>query len=269
MEQDGRASEYFYPLSLLRAHTQQGGATGETIPNLSLGVQPPITKAVGLLPWSYQAPKWYPDSVHYVRQWWPSLPGVQSLCNAVTLVMAEEVQGPLRFVLTQHYFEAGLPGADHVTSEGVPGTLRKNYPMSYVSIPFAIACTIMRNEQSGDDGDDDDSDYTLVPLIATDFGHAVWIEHITHIESLRIGDGADAAMGEPVYYSMGRRMRFVTFPPISSMWTHNNSEELTVRTLETPAELNLNTVNNICLDQSQGTVTLSVTDGRIYVLYYE
>ena len=183
--------------------------------------------------------------------------------------MAEDIQGPLRFILTQHYFEGGLPGADEISgvaTEGFPEQLRKNYPMSYVSIPFAIACTSMRNELSGDNEEDEEGDLTLVPLIATDFGHAVWIEHITHIEP---HGAVQNGISEPVYYTTGRRLRFVTFPPVSSMWTRNHSEELIVRTLETPAELNLNAVNNICLDQSQGTVTLSVQDGRIFVLYYE
>ena len=239
------------------------------MPSLTTGLQPPVTKAISLAPWSYRAPKWYPDSVHYVRQWWPSLPGVPSLCNAVTLVMAEDMQGPMRFILTQHYFEAGLPDAESVNPENPPEELSKSYPMSYVNIPFAIACTSMRNEQAGpDEEEDEEADFTQVPLIATDFGHAVWIEHITHIDHYH-DDPNDENGDGPVYYSTGRRLQFVTFPPVSSMWTHDYTEELIVRTLETPASLNLNLVNNICLDQSQGTVTLSVTDGRIFVLYYE
>ena len=267
-EQDGRAAEYFYPLALLRKYIQFGAASGRATPTLASGVEAPVSRAVGLVPWSYKAPKWYPDSVHYVRQWWPSMPGVPSLCSAVTLVMAEDVQGPLRFVLTQHYFEAGLPGGDPASTKGPPESLRKTYPMSYVSIPFAIACTSTRNEQAVGDEEDEEGDFTQVPLIATDFGHAVWIEHLTRVDPAQPDDLGAAQR----YFSIGRRLRFVTFPPVSSMWAREHDsriDELTVRTLDAPEGLNLNIVNNICLDQSQGTVTLSVTDGKIFVLYYE
>ena len=45
--------------------------------------------------------------------------------------------------------------------------------------------------------------------------------------------------------------------------------EGTVRTLEIPDELDLDTVETINIDQSQGAVIISVKEGKIFILCYE
>ena len=45
--------------------------------------------------------------------------------------------------------------------------------------------------------------------------------------------------------------------------------EGTVRTLEVPDELDLDNVETINIDQSQGAVILSVKEGKIFILCYE
>jgi hypothetical protein len=47
------------------------------------------------------------------------------------------------------------------------------------------------------------------------------------------------------------------------------TEEAVVRTLEIPEELDLDVVETINIDQSQGAVILSVKDGKIFILRYE
>lgn len=248
-------------------HQQSISSTGDSVPSLTLGIQPTSTLSVSLVPWLYTPPDWYPDSVHYVRQWWPTLPGVPAMCNAVTLVLREDILHSPRYVLRQHYFYAGLSEPKSQDTRESKNTKLEDaaqgsqkLAMSYVDPPFCVACTrSTRNDPTGDD-DDDDDDSTEVPLIATDFGHAVWIEHIPH------PDGVSEHLG---YWGM--RLQFVTFPPVSSMWAQpeETPTRLTVQTLDVPVELNLYDVNNICLDQAQGTVTLSVKEGKIFVLYYE
>lgn len=258
--------------------------TDTTVPLLTRHVEPLTKRSLELSPWRYDVPMWFPDSVHYVRQWWPALPGIPSLCNAVTLLLSDEDQSPLRYVITQHYFEAGLPVSNariandesDTPAYGTPEDDERKLAMTYVSRPFAISftSTSSTNEQQVEA---DDDDITEVPLIATDFGHAVWLEDVYTQQPVKVPlvdqvEGVQQDREETIYRYLEKRLRFVTFPPISSMWASADSAkstELSPHTLPTPKGLKLEEVNNICLDQSQGTVTLSVKDGKIYILYYE
>lgn len=130
----------------------------------------------------------------------------------------------------------------------------------YVSTPFEVVCLV--------DGTDDEDEGTVNdrprPLIAVDFGHAVWIEFVDNEDDMfrpRAGD-PDA-----------KWLRFVTFPPYQG----NVNEDGTlrewpggeVRTLDIPDELDLDSVETINIDQSQGAVILSVREGKIFILCYE
>jgi hypothetical protein len=122
----------------------------------------------------------------------------------------------------------------------------------YVSKPFEVVCI----QEASDDEEEFTSDRPR-PLVAVDFGHAVWIEYtdaITH------PTGGEA-----------KWLRFVTFPSVcedtSSIDTSRS--EGTVRTLEVPDELDLDNVETINIDQSQGAVILSVKEGKIFILCYE
>ncbi|KAL0574511.1 hypothetical protein V5O48_007444 [Marasmius crinis-equi] len=137
------------------------------------------------------------------------------------------------------------------------------------------------------------------PLVAVDFGHAVWIEYVPDEEQQQ-GKGKEAEHhheddldeldeNEPFFHwhsvrheranngigteSDPKRLRFVTFPPYIDVYDGERDPQLNamgeVRTLEVPAELDLDNVETINIDQSQGAVILSVKSGQIFILCYE
>ncbi|KAG0708562.1 hypothetical protein DFH29DRAFT_794930 [Suillus ampliporus] len=208
----------------------------------------------------YPFPPWYPESAHFVRQWWPTLPGVPRLsCTVVLLAAHDPETHRTRFVLAQHYFKVpiapeGLPvvgGAS--TSSSTQANDDDMLHLWYVSTPFEVVCVL----EEGDD--DEDTGDRPRPLVAVDFGHAVWVEYA-------------APDDQPHPHPHPRRrvpkcLRFVTFPPVYGR--RGRTEEAVVRTLEIPEELDLDVVETINIDQSQGAVILSVKDGKIFILRYE
>lgn len=278
-------------------------------------------------------PPWYPESAHFVRQWWPTLASVPRLsCTVVLLADHEPETHRTRYVLAQHYFKVPLIEPDEldqipaaaakavadahgntplptveVHADGFPSPQRmrtKHSPtvslssasssttseywngdtppdpdpdpdeqpqrlrgaessmmrLWYVSDPFEVVCVLDGVE---DDLDPDGSSERPRPLMAVDFGHAVWIEFVFPPDEERDE----------------KRLRFVTFPPV----THDRDEmtygsengsaahslEGVVHTLEIPPELDLDTVETINIDQSQGAIIISVRDGKIFILCYE
>ncbi len=67
----------------------------------------------------YPFPPWYPESAHFVRQWWPSLPNIPRVsCTVVLLAAHDPHTHRTRFVLAQHYFRVPL---DHTEwNDGLP-----------------------------------------------------------------------------------------------------------------------------------------------------
>lgn len=135
----------------------------------------------------------------------------------------------------------------------------------YVSTPFEVVCVM--------DGAEDEEDVMNDrprPLVAVDFGHAVWIEFVENEDDLGPRPEGD---------SDAKWLRFVTFPPFGE----GGQEGVTlnadgtpqvgmggeVRTLEIPDDLDLDSVETINIDQSQGAIILSVRDGKIFILCYE
>ncbi|TFK85785.1 hypothetical protein K466DRAFT_587819 [Polyporus arcularius HHB13444] len=264
-------------------------------------------------------PPWYPESAHFVRQWWPTLASVPKLsCTVVLLADHEPDTHRTRYVLAQHYFKVPLiePGdlvhfpvaaakaaADmHAPVKGFAKPLENGVACSttvssssstttssdydawtglaaresaspthrtgtietpmmrlwYVSDPFEVVCVL---DGMDDDMDPDDAQERPRPLMAVDFGHAVWVE-FTYPPELERDE---------------KRLRFVTFPPVTT-----DREEMTygggrtaaslegvVHTLDVPDELDLDTVETINIDQSQGAIIISVRDGKIFILCYE
>jgi hypothetical protein len=286
----------------------------------------------------------YPDSCHFVRQWWPATPATelrQSIsrrvsCTVVLLARHDRETHHNSYVLAQHYFGTPLsalftdealpppelepasrrPGPSNSRSDGsvsapaprkptrVP-QLMEGVPlrMWYVSAPFDIVCVADRSVP--DDLDEDDF-MRERPLLAVDFGHAVWIEWHTpsaeerardaeYAQLLAIvtdtdGDGDEAlstrmSASVPIpeaaedaphdrRHVMKRRLMFSTFPAveIDALGRELNpgrSSEAVVRRLEVPEELDLGQVETINIDQSQGAIFMSVKDGQIFVVYYE
>jgi hypothetical protein len=218
-------------------------------------------------PWSDQL--WYPESAHFVRQWWPTLPSVPRLsCTVVLLAQHHPQTHVTKYVLAQHYFTVPL---DKSGTETDPKDVTMR--MWYVSVPFEVVCV---SDQAADE--EEDASEVLPrqrPLLAVDFGHAVWLEHV------RAADDEE----DEVPYERGQiRLRFVSFPGVrlesegravrSGIGSGGGSDgtfemEGATRTLMIPNELDLHDVETINIDQSQGAVILSVRQGKIFILCYE
>ncbi|KAI6100650.1 hypothetical protein F5141DRAFT_1009271 [Pisolithus sp. B1] len=221
----------------------------------------------------YPFPPWYPESAHFVRQWWPTLPGVPRLsCTVVLLAAHDPETHRTRFALAQHYFKVPITrptNADNSGSSAGEDDGNEDDEMLhlwYVSTPFEVVCVL---DSPADNGDDEDTGDRPRPLVAVDFGHAVWVEYAAEPGGVY---GVDASR---------LCLRFVTFPPVhttndrqhgkghASNGGGRTREEAIVRTLEIPEELDLDGVETINIDQSQGAVILSVKEGKIFILRYE
>ena len=168
----------------------------------------------------------------------------------------------------------------------------------YVSQPFEV----VRVSDAPGIIEEEDLPERHRPLIAVDFGHAVWIEYSNvtvgndeqqlqpdqdqKLELEQDQSGTEDWVGNTklkpeVERESPKRLRFVTFPPfgedhgakverpLGKTWGSTYSYEGEVRTLEIPSELDLGTVETINIDQSQGAVILSDKGGRIFILCYE
>lgn len=144
----------------------------------------------------------------------------------------------------------------------------------YVSTPFEVVRVLDDTEEDDPDGMTD----RPRPLVAVDFGHAVWVEYVDTDERRAARGSGSAEGGIPAVPVDGdpKCLRFVTFPPYSDEYIGEGGEdavrphtEAEVRTLETPAELDLATVETINIDQSQGAIILSDKTGRTFILCYE
>lgn len=328
------------------ASHQSSPGTVHSSSSVSTTVQPlvpshsPTTSSPAPNP--YPFPPWYPESAHFVRQWWPTLPGVPRLsCTVVLLAAHDPDTHRTRFVLAQHYFRVPIISEPSTSSLPTSNTHTNVEPddemlhLWYVSTPFEVVCVL---DGTGDNDDDEEAGDRPRPLVAVDFGHAVWIEyaaepggvygvdasrlvgHAPFSDSEEDGEDEDEALfagmpddgskptsapasngrghdppvraasesanphdGDGTIYDPRRHrvpkcLRFVTFPPIFTALDRKRDrpgkgrlwrEEAVVRTLEIPEELDLDGVETINIDQSQGAVILSVKEGKIFILRYE
>ena len=135
--------------------------------------------------------------------------------------------------------------------------------MWFVSNTFEAVCSVEEDEES-DDGE-------LVagkcrPLVAIDFGHATWIEYVPQPDGTKV-----------------KQLQFVSFPPVvmdeNGVTRPKKGEEGTfgledetegrVKNLPIPDELDIDKVETINLDQSQGAILLSVEGGKVFILCYD
>ncbi|KAI5995307.1 hypothetical protein F5J12DRAFT_726130 [Pisolithus orientalis] len=227
-------------------------------------VQPPEPA-----PNPYSFPPWYPESAHFVRQWWPTLPGVPRLsCTVVLLARHYPETHHTQFVLAQHYFKVPITGSTDTDRPSSDSSTEDDEDdgdemlhLWYVSTPFEVVCVL----DSPADNEDEDAGDRPRPLVAVDFGHAVW----------------GGTIFDPRRHRVPKCLRFVTFPPVYTAYDRRRGkgrtsdsggrarEEAVVRTLEIPEELDLDGVETINIDQSQGAVILSVKEGKIFILRYE
>ena len=237
----------------------------------------------------YPFPPWYPESAHFVRQWWPSLPNIPRVsCTVVLLASHDQHTHRTRFVLAQHYFRVPLSRkeweneAENARGRPPPSALSSAASSSSPSGPSAMPVTdgkqsadrkpVIANgksqnhhqiqpciEEAEDDAlmhlwyvstpfevvrvldspeEEDDGTFTERPrpLVAVDFGHAVWIEYVDEEmedeDAPLTGDMDDGDLFEeedestvelplpapPIAGASDsdpKRIRFVTFPPFS------------------------------------------------------
>jgi len=210
----------------------------------------------------YPFPPWYPESAHFVRQWWPSLVNIPRVsCTVVLLATHDQDTHRTRFVLAQHYFRVPLnrrewesdaqnrripvkngkqvADGEPINMNGKPHTHHRScveelqdealMHLWYVSTPFEVVRVLDGPEEEEDDG-------TFMerprPLVAVDFGHAVWIEYVD-VDDAEMEDETDGDIDEGdendgtmmdtqsgatptttgLIDSDPKRLRFVTFPP--------------------------------------------------------
>ena len=210
----------------------------------------------------FPSPLWYPESAHFVRQWWPSLPGVSRVSCTVVLMVAQDPETHhARYAFAQHYFKVPFYNEESDESTGgenkdatVTSASSSKDPLDpfmmkmwYVTTPFEVVAVSEATEDEPQD--------RSRPLVAVDFGHAAWIEYC---DSYRVQGGREE-----------KCLRFVTFPPMGAVaGVDRGLTEGVVRTLEVPDEVDLETIETINIDQSQGAVILSSTEGKIYFLFY-
>lgn len=135
--------------------------------------------------------------------------------------------------------------------------------MWFVSNTFEAVCTVEEDEEN---------EFGEViagkcrPLVAIDFGHATWIEYVPQPDGTKV-----------------KELRFVSFPPVvmddKGVMEPRKGEEGTfgledetegrVKTLPIPDELDIDKVETINLDQSQGAILLSVEGGKVFILCYD
>jgi len=275
-----RISQHCYPLELLRKYLQ---ASSSSLPRaFDIVPAPRVLTRPFLFPPSYDAAssplssnRWYPESAHFVRQWWPTLPSVPKLSCTVFLLAEDHPSGrPIHFVLAQHYFDVPISGgiekrdteegelsprAEPLVDDGKPIAR-----MWFISTPFEPVCEIEEEETPDDEG------VAAVgkcrPLVAIDFGHAAWIEWVEQSDGKKI-----------------KQLRFVSFPPVlmdgngvtkveheeGNYYGLEAEVEGRVHTLQVPQELDMDSVETINLDQSQGAILLSVKGGNVFILCYD
>ena len=315
-DKDGIA-QHFFPMSLLKLHIQ----LPQCSPTVSARV--PATRIVTRpfcfpdfpegKPSPFFTHTWYPESAHFVRQWWPTIPSVPRLSCTVFLLAEHNSEGhPVNFIIAQHYFDVPVSGGKVVTQDqyqrqrqtelqadgillvqngaangahandtqhaGTDGVESFSTPsdrdpeveegkpiakMWFVSNTFEAVCSVEEDEEN-DDGE-------MVagkcrPLVAIDFGHATWIEYVPQPDGTKV-----------------KELRFVSFPPVvmdeNGVTRPKKGEEGTfgledetegrVKTLPIPDELDIDKVETINLDQSQGAILLSVEGGKVFILCYD
>lgn len=315
-DKDGIA-QHFFPMNLLRRHIQ----LPQCSPMVSARV--PATRIVTKpfcfpdfpddKPSPFFTHTWYPESAHFVRQWWPTLPSVPRLSCTVFLLAEHNSEGhPVNFIIAQHYFDVPVSGGKVVSldqyqrqrqtelqADGIlpppngattngnardtPGAgtdgaeaiydpsdqdleVEEGKPIAkmwFVSNTFEAVCSVEEDEEN-------EFGETIPgkcrPLVAIDFGHATWIEYVPRPDGTKT-----------------KELRFVSFPPVlmdaNGVTRPKKGEEGTfgledetegrVKTLPIPDELDIDKVETINLDQSQGAILLSVEGGKVFILCYD
>ncbi|KAL5512539.1 hypothetical protein ACEPAG_3192 [Sanghuangporus baumii] len=308
-EEEVRAYQFFYPLSLLRRlSTPTPPRPAETNPPL---IMPSRTIKLDFIPTENPFESAYiAHSSHFVRQWWQMGPySTRIRRRSSTIVLRSmTIQGPEPgdvppgpndpppgthlFTIAQHYFTVPLRQEtlrwwfirkpfEIVCYPYFPNGNTPE-PITEAAIPLpadahqAIAAwTEFAHgivEDTAEEADDQSilpvpppeltqdpieeqaDDFSVIPLVAVEFGFAAWLEYVS-------------------FASDDIRVRYVIFPSIDEDRASDDydglSKEDDVRTLEVPPEIDLRSVVHIGLDQAHGTVILGMRRGSIYILRYD
>lgn len=214
------------------------------------------------------SPLWYPEGAHFIRQWWPTHPSIPKLSSTVFIFIEEDAQGPefiRRATLCQHYFDVPITGGVEQSRSHEMPPIDDDKPIArmwFVSVPFEPVCEIMVEEHDGDGFIG-----RCHPLVAIDFQHAVWIEWVLRPDGV----------------TKHKELRFVSFPPVvmdnngvtkiergvDSCLGLEGEVEGRVVSLPVPEELDLDLVETINIDQSQGAILLSIEGGKVFILCYD
>ncbi|KAI5116125.1 hypothetical protein M0805_004505 [Coniferiporia weirii] len=314
-EEETRGFQFFYPHSFLQMFASPTPPSTSRLPPI---VPPPYSVAQPFIVNRHPYSEYMIQSSHFVRQWWPTLPHVNTIqrrsCTILLLTMHVPEQpgailpnnpppGTHLFTIAQHYFSIPLR--------------TEQLRWWYIREPFEIVCSpqiiqgqvgqeaqgnavaaadpviegaaellgAMAAAAAGIVDVDVDVDATaandiadqvpalapvpaaqpeeqfidfgnlhIAPLIAVDFGCAVWLEYVQF--------GSDE-----------KRLRFVTFPSVDVDRTADDfsclSNEADVRTLDVPPEIDLSRVCHIGIDQAQGTIILGLVTGNVHIMRYE
>ncbi|TDL22931.1 hypothetical protein BD410DRAFT_787748, partial [Rickenella mellea] len=224
-EEKERITQYRYPITLLEKNASLSQ------PLVVTGTLAPPERTS--LPFINNLPlydEYLSLNSHFVRQWWPTVPSsaIQRRSSTIILFAYRNPDSGVHLAtLAQHYFSIPLQAQQ----------LRR----WYVHEPFEIACF---SHGHGDNMHD-------VPMIAVDFGHAVWLEYVER-------DTEE------------KRLRFVTFPGVDVDRSSEEFNQLSadVHTLDVPADLNLNEICHMGIDQAQGSVILGLVGGKIFIIKY-
>jgi len=181
-----------------------------------------------------------------------------------------------RFAFAQHYFTVpfDMSAADLASSTSMHENVTQPaedevshdphmMKMWYVNTTHEVVYV----QDSMDDANDPHD--RSRPLVAVDFGHAVWVEYSQPVTERIIDLAHENPMPEP------KCLKFVTFPSMTDDGTAGSdlsknwaSATDAIKTLDVPDELNLDAIETINIDQSQGAVILSSTDGKIFFLFF-
>lgn len=310
--------------ALIPSSSSSSGSSFSPLSSTTSLVLPETPLSVHQNPNPYPFPPWYPESAHFVRQWWPTLPNIPRVsCTVVLLAAHDQIIHRTRFVLAQHYFRvpldrrewengyerplssATIKGAANGKQESDGRTVTNDSShlhsqpsfeesqddalmhLWYVSTPFDVVRVL--------DGLEEEEDGALErprPLVAVDFGHAVWIEYIDDEEEEEDDRGDEDVLEDRVrpngtireeeestmdiWGNVGpvesstesssqidrepKRLRFVTFPPFvedfeSTSVVSNNHKAPVSSSLSTSTF----TVNRKHVNRQPGVVYTLVT----------
>ncbi|TFY55137.1 hypothetical protein EVJ58_g8435 [Rhodofomes roseus] len=324
-EESDYAHQYFYPISLLRQHNKPSSPESSFVPALSARVSPALTMTAPFIfpprtltisssssssseedqparteevletgprtpsqnPNPFPFPPWYPESAHFVRQWWPTMPTIPRLSCTVVLLAEHDMESHrTRYVLAQHYFKVPLFDRSDDSKANPPLAADEADSGSGSGSGSSSASGSGSGSTSSSSSGHSTADSTTITVSSSADERADSMMKIWYVsqpfEVVCVLDGVDDDAEDGGRRERPEALRFVSFPPVmgerdglydaeGKRWEKQTERDLegVVRTLDIPDDLDLDSVETINIDQSQGAVIISVREGKIFILCYE